>query len=78
MSDFRRDLEAVINGNSMENGSNTPDCILAEYLAECLRAFDQASRAREAWYGKALTVFGEQQPRPLKKPRDDASECPCG
>jgi hypothetical protein len=55
---FRKDLEAVINKHSMENGSNTPDFILAEYLAACLEAFDLTSRKREAWYGKALSIGG--------------------
>lgn len=49
---FRRDIEAVINRHSRENGSNTPDHILAIYLANCLRAFDMATHAREYWYGR--------------------------
>ena len=49
---FRRDLEQVINKHSMENGSNTPDFILAIYLTECLRAFDVAVGVRERWYGR--------------------------
>lgn len=47
---FREDLEAVINRHSRENGSNTPDFILAEYLIACLVAFDRATRARTEWY----------------------------
>lgn len=53
-----RDFEEVINKHSAENGSNTPDFILAEYLADCLTAFEIASRAREKWYGHQL-VPGE-------------------
>jgi hypothetical protein len=52
MSDFRTDIEYIINKRSMENGSNTPDFILAEYLADCLVAFDNAVVARERWYGR--------------------------
>lgn len=48
---FREELTSVINSHSMENGCNTPDFILAEYLANCLNAFDTAVRAREKWYG---------------------------
>lgn len=44
-------IEGVINTHSGENGSNTPDWILAEYLTSCLKAFDEASNAREKWYG---------------------------
>jgi hypothetical protein len=49
---FREELEFVINRHSMENGSNTPDFILAEYLQHCLAAFDLAVKRRDKWYGK--------------------------
>lgn len=55
--DFREALRDVINQHSRENGSNTPDYILAAYLLGCLEAFDNATRARERWYGVELTVF---------------------
>jgi len=50
MSDFRKDVEILINRQSMENGSDTPDFILSEYLADCLKAFDKAVRRRTDWY----------------------------
>lgn len=50
--DFRTELEHVINRHSRENGSNTPDFILAGYLADCLKAWDAATQAREKWYGR--------------------------
>lgn len=49
--EFRKELEHLINRQSMENGSNTPDFILAEYLSACLEAFDTAVASREKWYG---------------------------
>ena len=49
-SEFRKDLEISINACSMENGSDTPDFILAEYLEDCLRAYDKTVRAREGWW----------------------------
>jgi hypothetical protein len=49
---LRRDIETAINSNSAENGSNTPDFMLAEYLTDCLAAFDKAVIAREQWYGR--------------------------
>ena len=45
---FKQELKDVINRHSMENGSNTPDFILAEYLLACLEAFDKATRERSA------------------------------
>ena len=49
---FRRELTAVLNKYSLENGSNTPDYMLADYLIECLRALDTTLRARARWYGR--------------------------
>lgn len=51
-SQLRTDIEQAINRHSAENGSDTPDFILAEYLTDCLAAFDKATRARETWYGR--------------------------
>jgi hypothetical protein len=48
---FERDLAAVINKHSKENGSNTPDFILAKFLNVCLMTFEGAVAARETWYG---------------------------
>lgn len=47
---FRRDLEQLINKYSMENGSNTPDFALADYLMDALDAFDKACNTRTHWY----------------------------
>lgn len=49
---FRRALEHLINRECMENGSNTPDFILAAYLGDSLAAFDKAVARREEWYGR--------------------------
>jgi hypothetical protein len=46
---FRRELEGLINRYSQENGSNTPDFILAEYLVSCLETFDRAVNKRQEW-----------------------------
>lgn len=61
MEGLRHDIENAINRNSAENGSNTPDFILAEFLTDCLAAFDKASRAREKWYGADLRIGGTRQ-----------------
>lgn len=47
---FREELEALLNRCSMENGCDTPDFILAEYLLGCLDAFDVAVCQRTEWY----------------------------
>ncbi len=65
-SDFRKDLASLINLHSRENGSNTPDFILAEFLVGCLASFDAAITVREAWYGRG--------PKPVS--RETSSETP--
>lgn len=51
-NDLRKKVELVINSVSAENGSDTPDFILAEYLTDCLDAYNKAVVAREKWYGR--------------------------
>jgi hypothetical protein len=44
---IKREIAEVINKNSLENGSNTADNILAEYLLNCLDAFNRAIKKRK-------------------------------
>ena len=53
-TEFREALEHTINCHSAENGSNTPDFVLAQYIADCLAAFDRAVQHREAYYGRRV------------------------
>jgi len=43
-----KELADVLNRNSAENASNTPDFILAKYLIFCLNAFNETIKLREA------------------------------
>jgi hypothetical protein len=72
-AEFRRELEALINKHSMENGSNTPDFILAKYLSGSLRLFDEATAEREQWYGTALRIGG---PVSLRQPSAGSGDAP--
>jgi len=65
VEDFKKELEEVINRYSMENASNTPDFILANYLLDCLNAFNQACQMRETWYGR------DARPGEIKIPLTD-------
>lgn len=49
---FREELETLINRHSRENGSDTPDFLLAEYLVAQLNLWDQYVTRREQWYGR--------------------------
>lgn len=52
MSKFRKQLEKLINEHSLENQSDTPDFILAEFLENCLKSFDYAILQRNSFYKK--------------------------
>lgn len=56
--DFCNELNALINRYSRESGSDTPDFILGAYLRRCLDAYNEATRARDKWYGVKLTPGG--------------------
>jgi len=52
------DLQHLINRHSRENASDTPDYVLAEYLLNCLCAFEAATRTRDGWYSNAEHEIG--------------------
>ncbi len=53
MTEFVKELEDCINRHSQENASNTPDFILAEFLGNCLKAWNEAVQRRETWHGRS-------------------------
>lgn len=63
MSNLQDEVEHAINRCSAENGSNTPDFILAKYLMRCLEAFNETVNAREEYYGRPSR--GENASPPL-------------
>ena len=58
MTEFRKELEALLNRHSIENDSDTPDYILAGYLLACLRAWNQWVPERDRWYGRGRVETG--------------------
>ena len=52
MEIFRKELENLINKHSLENGSDTPDFMLATYLVSCLENYNEIIKTREKWYGR--------------------------
>lgn len=51
---FRNELQILINKTSKENGSDTPDYVLANYLNGTLYLFDKAVKEREKHYGRII------------------------
>jgi len=45
---LRKEIQLAINRNSAENGSNTPDFVLADYLMDCLEAYNKSVTARDS------------------------------
>ena len=53
-SDFQKDLEGLLNRHSIENRTDTPDFILAEYMVENLRALEHHHHAKKCWFSPAM------------------------
>lgn len=49
---FHDELQELLNKWNMENGSDTPDFILANFLSACLAEFDNAVVRRTKWYAR--------------------------
>lgn len=43
-TDFRVELEQLLNSHSIDNMADTPDYILSDYVCDCLGAFIDARR----------------------------------
>lgn len=64
---MEQELVSLLNRYSAENGSDTPDFILATYLLACLAAFDVAVRKRARWYSEnAVASAPPDMPEPLE------------
>ena len=48
--EFKKELESLINKYSLENESDTPDFILADYLIRCLEAFNISHKSVDKWF----------------------------
>lgn len=59
------DLEKLLTSHSAETASGTPDFILAEFMMHCLKTFNAAVCAREAWYSR--DAYGLLALRALKE-----------
>lgn len=55
-NELRSDIKQALNRASAENASGTPDHVLADYLLDCLAAFDRAQGARSSWRGESVEL----------------------
>ncbi len=54
---LEKKLADLINVECRENDSNTPDFLLAEFMMNCLDAFELISNKREVWFGVHLDIL---------------------
>lgn len=54
MGTFQKELQELINKHCLENESDSPDFILAEYMLDTLDAYTDAVKKRENWHGRKL------------------------
>lgn len=62
MQELKEQIKCAINITNSENNSDTPDFILAEFLVNCLRAFEleiNRSKYYEFGYDEAGSYFTE-------------------
>lgn len=48
---FKKELTGLINKYSLENDSDTPDYVLAEYIQSCLDSYTKAVGKRDNFFG---------------------------
>lgn len=75
---FIGDLQNIINSNSMENGSDTPDFLLARYINACLLNWNAIITAREEWHGrKTAPIPKEDWPiTPISQSKEEENRRP--
>lgn len=49
MNDFKKELEKLINAHSIDNLTNTPDFILAEYLVGMINEYRKHESLIRTW-----------------------------
>lgn len=63
------ELSSLLNSYCAENVSGTPDFILAKYMIECLKSFNEAVSHRAQWRGEPVELPSLARLR--DKPRED-------
>jgi hypothetical protein len=53
---IERALSVLLNGYCAENVSGTPDFILAKYMIDCLKSFNEAVSHRAQWRGESVEL----------------------
>lgn len=54
---LHKGIQTLVNSLSLENESNTPDWVIADYLVECLDVWNRTTDTRERYYGRTAEVL---------------------
>lgn len=49
--ELKNELETLLNKYSVENGSDTPDFLLAQYILDCILSYQSIVTKRDKWFG---------------------------
>jgi hypothetical protein len=58
MSEFKQNLNELLNQYNTETESNAEDFILAKYLKGCLDVFERVITPRADWHGQLSQIGG--------------------
>lgn len=53
---LQQELRNLLNRHCQENAADTSDFILAEYLLDCLKAYNKAVNRRDKWWGVKMSL----------------------
>jgi hypothetical protein len=73
---FKKELEQLLNKYSIDNDTNTPDFILADYLTGCIKVYNKTTVKRDDWSGRGHGIIELEAPTPelksnkIKKSKD--------
>jgi hypothetical protein len=77
---FQKELEKLINKYSIENHSNTPDFLLAQFIMNCLNSYIMVLKARDEWYTiteKSMDDSNLNEIRKIAKEKSKTLQCNC-
>lgn len=73
---FEKSLTHLINCHSLDSASGTPDFLLAEFMGDCLKAFNTATLQRTNWF-KSQVESNADLDEPLGTPQAACTDDVC-
>jgi hypothetical protein len=67
---LEQEIATALNRHCAENGSDTPDFILAQFLLGCLAAYNVAVEHRDKWLGRVPKPLSGAARPPVASPEE--------